>query len=103
MGVNAERSLDDLSEEVKERLRRKSTRLRVVVDADGVSAQINARGSQDLLLAHPSDMVIRKSSYIDGRTLAIGADKAARDLPRELVEKLQNPEQKVKITLTVYC
>jgi hypothetical protein len=33
--------------------------------------------------------------------LAIQADKAACDLSRRLVEKLENPKQKVKITLTV--
>jgi len=31
--------------------------------------------------------------------LAIRADKAACDLSRELIEKLKNPQQKVKITL----
>jgi hypothetical protein len=46
-------------------------------------------------------MVVRKSSYIDDRTLAVNADKAAADLPRKLVEKLQNPKQKARITLKV--
>jgi len=45
---------------------------------------------------------LRKSSYIDSRTLGIQADKAARDLPRTLTEKLKNPEQKVIVTLTVH-
>jgi hypothetical protein len=45
-------------------------------------------------------MVIRKSDYLSDRTLAIHADKAANDLSRELVEKLKNPRQKAKITLT---
>jgi hypothetical protein len=46
-------------------------------------------------------MVVRKSSYVDDRTLAISADKAAADLSRELVEKLRNPKQKARITLKV--
>jgi hypothetical protein len=31
--------------------------------------------------------------------LAVHADKAAQDFSKALVEKLKNPEQKVKITL----
>jgi hypothetical protein len=48
-------------------------------------------------------MVVRKSSYIDNRTLAVNADKAACDLSRELVKKLQKPQQKARITLRVSC
>jgi hypothetical protein len=33
--------------------------------------------------------------------LAIGADKAAINLSRKFVEKLKNPNQKVKVTLIV--
>jgi hypothetical protein len=33
--------------------------------------------------------------------LAICADKAANDLQRMLVEKLHDPKQKVKVTLSV--
>jgi hypothetical protein len=46
-------------------------------------------------------MVVRKSDYTSSRTLAVHADKAAKDISRELVEKLKNPAQKAKITLTV--
>ena len=46
-------------------------------------------------------MVIRKSDYVCERTLAVGADKAANDLSRALVEKLKNPKQEVRISLTV--
>jgi uncharacterized protein len=37
-------------------------------------------------------MVVRKSGFISGRTLMIGADKAAADLDRRFVEKLKNSE-----------
>jgi len=103
LGVNAEKSLANLSDGLKEKLQEKGTTLKVTLEVDGVSEQINAHGSPNLLLTHPSDIVIRKSSYIDDRTLAVEADKAACDLSRKLVEKLQDPKQKVKITLTVYC
>jgi len=62
---------------------------------------VKAFGSSRLILSHPTDIVVRKSDFICHRTLAVKADKAACDLSRALVEKLKNPEQVVKITLTV--
>ena len=72
-----------------------------MIEADNVKEVVSAFGSPKLILSHPTDMVVRKSSYVCDRTLAVKADKAAWDLSRKLVEKLRNPEQKVKITLTV--
>ena len=101
IAVAADKSLADLSEEFKESLRKSSAKLTLIIEANGITAQINAYGSSKLTLTHPSDMVVRKSSYIDDRTLAINADKAAAGLPRKLVEKLRNPKQKVRIILKV--
>jgi hypothetical protein len=101
IAVAADKSLADLSEEFKESLRKSSAKLTLIIEANGITAQINAYGSSKLTLTHPSDMVVRKSSYIDDRTLAINADKAAAGLPRKLVEKLRNPKQKVRISLKV--
>ncbi|RLI33421.1 DUF371 domain-containing protein, partial [Candidatus Bathyarchaeota archaeon] len=49
---------------------------------------------------HPSDLVVRKSSYICPRTLMIHADKAAADLPRKMVEALKRAAT-VTVELTV--
>lgn len=99
--VGANKALADLSSEFKEHLRKPNAELTVIIEADGITGQVKAHGSPQLSLTHPTDMVIRKSDYVSDRTLAVRADKAAKDLPRELVEKLRNPRQKVKITLTV--
>jgi hypothetical protein len=72
-----------------------------LVEADGVIERVRACGSALLTLSHATDIVVRKSSFISDRTLAIGADKAACDFSRKLVRKLRSPEQQVKITLTV--
>jgi hypothetical protein len=99
--VAADKALADLSAEFRENLRKRHAKLSVLIEVDGVTEQVNAYGSPRLSLTHPIDMVIRKSDYACNRTLAIHADKAAQDLPREFVEKLKNPKQKVKITLEV--
>ncbi len=48
-----------------------------------------AWGHPSLTFKDPSDMVVRKSSFVCDRTLAVGADKAAVDLGRELVDELR--------------
>ncbi len=99
VAVAADKALADLSAEFKENLRKPHAKLIILIEADGVIDQVNADGSPQLILSHPTDMVIRKTDYICNRTLAVHADKAAQDLSKALVEKLKTPQQKVKITL----
>ena len=101
IAVAAEKAVSDLRPEFKASLRNDNAKLSILIEAGEASEQINARGSSQLSLTHPTEMVLRKSDYISSRTLAIRADKAARDLSRDLIEKLKDPKQKVKITLTV--
>jgi len=101
IAVAVDKALADLSSEFKAGLRKPNAKLTILIEAGGISAQVQAYGVEQLSLAHPTDAVVRKSSYVCSRTLAVRADKAAIDLPRELVQKLKNPEQKVKITLNV--
>jgi len=99
VAVAADKALNDLSAEFKENLRKPHAKLIILIEAGGIIDQVNAYGSPRLILSHPTDMVVRKSGYVCNRTLAVHADKAAQDLSKALVEKLKNPEQKVKITL----
>ena len=103
IAIGTDKSLADFSEEFKESLRQPNAKLTLTIEINGITEQISAHGSPNLILTHQSDMVVRKSSYVDNRTLAVNADKAACDLSRELVEKLQNPKQKARITLRVSC
>ena len=102
VAVAADKALADLNPEFKENLRKPHAKLTILIEAGGIAEQVNAHGSPQLFLTHPTDMVIRKSDYVCSRTLTIHADKAAQDLSRELVEKLKKPQQKVKITLVVH-
>jgi len=99
--VAADKALADLTAEFKENLRKPHAKLNIIIEAGGIIEQVNAQGSPKLTLTHPTDMVIRKGDYVCNRTLAVHADKTALDLSRDLVEKLKNPKQKVKITLVV--
>ncbi len=101
VAVAADKALADLSAEFKEKLRKPHAKLTIIIEAGGIIERVTAHSSPQLILTHPMDMVVRKSDYVCSRTLAVHADKAAWDLSRDLVEKLRNPQQKVKITLLV--
>jgi hypothetical protein len=98
IGVKADKACRDLSPRLKECLRDGRT-VHITITAGDVVDRLTARGSPALKLTHPEGMVIRKSDFIDERTLAILADKAAIDLKRELVYKLRSPHTKVRIEI----
>ena len=99
IALASDKSVADLSTQFKEALRKPNAKLTITIETENLKEQINATGSPNLILTHPMDIVIRKSSYVCNRTLAICADRASIDLSRELIEKLKNPKQKVKVTL----
>ena len=101
IAVSADKTMADFSSEFKENLHKEKAKIMILIEAGDAAEVVNAFGSPRLILTHRTDMVVRKSNYICNRTLAIQADKAACDLSRKLVEKLKNPKQRVKITLTV--
>jgi hypothetical protein len=100
IGVKSDKSCKELNNEFKNALKGGS-RLRVTIEADGINDELLAYGSPALKLSSQEDIIIRKDDFIDGRTLAILCNKSANDLKKELIEKLKNPETKVKIILEI--
>lgn len=101
IAMAADKSVADLNPDFKDKLKKPNAKLTIIIEADNIKHQIKASGSPNLILSHPTDMVVRRSDYICNRTLAIRADKTSNELPREFIEKLKDPKQEVKITLTV--
>ena len=101
IAVESTRVAADLPFEFKEAARKEGAQITVMIEADELKETVKAKGSPQLQFTHPTDLVVRKSGYVCGRTLAIRADKAAIDFSRKLVEKLKDPNQEVKVTLAV--
>jgi hypothetical protein len=101
IAVSADKATNELGSQFKQSLRRCDAKFAILIEAGGAADSVNAFGNPALVMTHPTDLVVRKSSHICNRTLAIKADKAAWDLSRKLVGKLRNPKQEVKITLSV--
>jgi len=101
LAVSATKGASELHTKFRETARNQNARITIIIEADGEKEVVEAWGSPLLTFTHPTDLVVRKSDYVCGRTLAIRADKAACDLSRRLVERLQTPHQKVRVTLIV--
>lgn len=99
IAIDSNKGASDLNSKFKKAAQKEKAKIAIRFEADGEVEVVNAWGSPHLTFTHPTDLVVRKSEYVCNRTLAIRADKAAKDFSRTIIEKLQNPKQKVKITL----
>jgi len=99
VAVNASKSTANLSEEFKDTARNPRTRITMTLQVEGAVEVIRGHGHPNLTFTHPTDIVVRKSTYVCPRTLMVGADRAAADLRRETVSKLKNPESQIIIRL----
>jgi uncharacterized protein len=101
IGVRADKGPSELSSEVRGSLMSENSRVLVTIEVPPHSFVVRATGGSGLTLESPDEMVIRKSTWVSPRTLALNADAAARDLPRRMVESLRNPECRGKLRIEV--
>jgi uncharacterized protein len=92
IGVGASKGIAQLSPPMKEALRSDDARVRLTIVAPGGEFSFVASGSKDLSFESPTDMVIRRSGFVCGRTLAVHAQSSAIEIPRDLVGTLKSPK-----------
>ena len=100
IAVGAEIGLAQLPEEIKQAARNPETQITFTLHAGNQVFQTTGIGDPELEYTDKIDMVARKSSYTCGRTLMIHCDKAAIDIPDELVDVLKDPETVITVQLT---
>ncbi|AFN03878.1 DUF371 domain-containing protein [Pyrococcus furiosus DSM 3638] len=98
--ISADKALKDLSQEVKEAIR-SGKKIKILIRVGELVDEVTAYGDPRLTLESETSMVIRKSNWIDGRTLAIKANKAAKDIDRRIVERLKDPNTTAVIEIIV--
>ena len=101
IAVAADKSGKDFDYNFRRMLRKTSGKLTIVVQVGEEKEVVEAWGDSKLTFNHPTDLVVRKSSFVCDRTMAINANKAAKDLQRSLVTRLKDFRQKVYIKLIV--
>ncbi|MHC1586066.1 MAG: DUF371 domain-containing protein [Candidatus Hecatellaceae archaeon] len=89
VAVKAEYGASTLPGNLKSLLREAGSKVYLKLEAAGFSFEVKGEGHPGLTLTHPTDLVVRKSSYLCPRTLMVHADKAAADIPRPMVEVLK--------------
>jgi len=100
VAVGSNKACKDLDRKFKNSLK-SAKRLEVIIEAEGVEDRIVAFCSPALTLTSSEEIAIRKDDGIDGKTAGILANKSASELSQDLVEKLRNPKNEVKITLEI--
>ena len=100
IGVFADKGCAGLSQEFRDLLCHDDSVLTTRLESGGITATIHAKGSGQLTLTHPADLVWRRSTFTCARTIGICSDAVAATLPRELIARLRQGGDLV-ITLTV--
>ncbi len=72
----------------------------LTLKTENYTEQVEASGHPELTFESDRSMVIRTSEYVDDRTVAVEAEKAASDLSRGLVSALAEGKQ-LTVTLQV--
>lgn len=100
VGIKANKACFDLNKNIKNSLK-EGKNIKIIFCVGNIVDEIIAKGSPNLILENKKDIVIRKSDFIDDRTLAINANKAACDLKSKLIRSLKDEKIKIKIQLKI--
>ena len=94
VGVNASCGCKEIPQDMKKKLQDPKTSVKFSINVDNYRFQVRGSGHKDLILTHPDDIVLRKSTFVCPRTLAVKCDKASDSIPAEMIRLLQNPKTK---------
>ncbi len=90
LGVSSNHDIKDLN--------RLNGRLVFVLNIEDIEERFEATMPKNHELTDEKELVIRTSSFVSGRTYAIGSTKASIDIDRKLVRALKN-EKDMKVTI----
>ena len=99
IAVAASKGALGLSPAFKRIARDDQTQITVLLEVDELQERVVGWGHPALTLTHPGDLVARTSRFTCPRTLMIHAEKAAKNLARALIRRVQNPHQQIVLTL----
>ncbi len=88
IGICSSCSCFELPEKIKNELKKPKKIVFYIVTPVGKD-RIIGFGDPKLVLTNKNSIVIRKSNYIDDRTICINADKSAKDIDRKIIEYLK--------------
>jgi hypothetical protein len=96
VGVKVSHSLSDLREELHTL---RASHITVSFSVDSAREDVTGFVHPALEFTDTKAIILRKSAFLCPRTLAIHSNKAAKDLNRELIEKMKDSEQEMIIEI----
>lgn len=100
VGVAADRAPADFDTSFRDAARDAEAEIVMCLTAGSLKATISGRGDPALTFASDRSMVVRTSTYVDDRTVMVGADASAASIDRDLVDTLAN-EGDLEVTLRI--
>jgi hypothetical protein len=100
LGIEADRVPAEFDDSFVTACQQESSSIVVTLEAEGHTERVRGRGHPDLTFASERSLVCRTSEYVDDRTVAVGMDRAAGELDRDLVAALAEGAE-LTLTLTV--
>jgi len=84
IGINSNICAYDLPQILKKHLLEEN-KAKLILRVNDIEDEIIFQGSKNLTFLNRASFVIRKSNFIDDRTIGIKANKSAKDINRELI------------------
>ncbi len=104
IGVSANKALSEFSERFKEIARSPGSRIILLIaDEQGNHDVIIGEGHPDLTFNDSTKIIVRKSSYVAPNTVMIRANKAAKDISRDLVSTLRKGGEGIALFIAIKC
>ena len=98
LGVNADFDLTELKKLIINKDKPIKNKIKIIICVGDISDEIAAELNPDF--DDDKEIVIRMGEFRSKRTLGVRADKGAAHIKRELVEKLKNSKQEIKVLIT---
>lgn len=100
IGVRASKACNQIDVDFRKKLMTRS-QIKIYIEVRNRIFSMKAFGSPHLTLTDAKEIVIRKSAFSSPRTLAVGSDRAAFDLPRGMVAELRDPACRGKLRIMI--
>ena len=89
VGIDADRAPGSFPDRFITACQDPTSTIEITLECGDLIERIRGRGDPGLTFENDRSMVARTSTYVDDRTVMVEADKAAVDLDRRLIERLQ--------------
>ncbi|WP_338603919.1 DUF371 domain-containing protein [Sulfolobus tengchongensis] len=89
IGISADKGAKDLSDSFKKIAKNDGSFIYAVIRVYNLIDIIHGRGSFKFSFENSNKIIFRKSTFIEGSTIMINSDKAARDIDRKIIDLLK--------------